>query len=158
MHEEDGELGLLVKNPAGEEWHIYGDTQLFDSKNAENMKRCRAAQSESVREVHDAYKVRAVTVEESKFAAWKHAPVLDTVSGKDLGNHLPLLKAWGGQVFKRIGDAKTVTGFESKPMVGLSDYLAFANENKDRLEEDVLAQLKYWRSYLPTALTKWLPA
>ncbi|KAK2043502.1 hypothetical protein LZ31DRAFT_325386 [Colletotrichum somersetense] len=87
MHSEDNELGLKVKNPAGETWIVYGDKKWLDEENVENLRRLYNALTESADEIFGAWKTRKV-VDESSFRTWKHAPVLD--SANDPANHSAL--------------------------------------------------------------------
>ncbi|CAO2651424.1 Nn.00g039940.m01.CDS01 [Neocucurbitaria sp. VM-36] len=158
MHEEDGELGLKVTNPAGESWHVYGDTRLFDSNDEENLKRCRAAQSASVKEVHDAFTARKSNLDESQFSAWQHAPTLENLADwKAAGNHAPLLHAENGKVYKRDGNAKS-TQMKVLPMDSKMDYLLLVLENWSRVEGPFKVMLKSWIKPYKFAASFVLPA
>ena len=106
MHEEDGQ-GLEVVCPAGKSWTCYGDAKLFqtdqDSHKTINLEQCRAALSQSVKEIHEAYKTKKVIVEKD-FGAWKLAPDLTKVN-KMNAQHQPLLSIGSdGLLYVRNGD------------------------------------------------------
>jgi hypothetical protein len=136
MHDEDGDLGLRVQNPAGDKWRIYGDTKLFEPSNSDNLRLCSKAIQVSVQEVYDAYKT-GKSIGEPQFGAWKLAPILEQVSS-DPENHLPLLfvKA-DGKIYKRNGEPGQGVLVES-----FMDYVGLLLENWKRLEKQVQLQIK----------------
>lgn len=136
MHDEDGNLGLNVQNPAGEKWKIYGDTKLFDPANSNNLRICTEAIKVSVQEVHDAYKLRKV-IDESQFGAWKLAPILELVSSHP-ENHLPLLFVKSdGKIYKRNGNPG-----EGVLLDTVWDYVGFLLENVNMLEKQIQLQFQ----------------
>lgn len=136
MHDEDGDLGLHVQNPAGDRWKIYGDMKLFDPVNSENLRMCTKAIQVSVQEVYDAYRSGKV-VDESKFGAWTLAPILELISS-DPENHSPLLFVKSdGRIYKR--DSTSVQGVLVDKY---DDYVMIVLENWKRLEKQVQMQIK----------------
>ena len=136
MHDEDGELGLHVQNPAGDKWRIYGDTKLFDPVNGENLRICTKAIQVSVQEVYEAYK-SGKAIDQSQFGAWALAPILELVSS-DPENHSPLLFVKpDGKIYKRNGTPGQGVLVES-----FMDYVGLLFENWKRLEKQVQLQIQ----------------
>ncbi|KAL2672772.1 hypothetical protein Neosp_013488 [[Neocosmospora] mangrovei] len=76
MHNEDNKLGITVKNRKGTKFTIWGDKQLFESKNAKNKEMMRQALQASVDEVYEAFesKVAKPPGGEPGYRAWLYAP------------------------------------------------------------------------------------
>jgi len=92
MHDEDNELGLIVKDPAGDVWTAYGDGKLLAWENNKNMDKCHSALTESIDEIYTAWKT-GVVPQEADFKAWKHAPVIK--SAFEAPNHCPIFNEKG---------------------------------------------------------------
>ncbi|KAH9897836.1 fungal fucose-specific lectin-domain-containing protein [Cubamyces lactineus] len=75
MHDKDCDIGLTVKNPAGETWTCYGDKRVLDKKDAEDLRRCVTAIQASADEVSEAF-VGKNAPSSSNYKAWTIAPVL----------------------------------------------------------------------------------
>lgn len=65
MHDEDGRVGLTVKNAEGKSWHMFGDGMLFIPGAEENRKMVARAVQTSIGEVINAFKTgKAATKDE----------------------------------------------------------------------------------------------
>ena len=80
MHDEDNAIGLIVQNPGGDTWNIYGDKRALDEVDADNLKRCVAAVQASADEVWAAFWT-GVVPDPSEYKAWTFAPTLDSARG-----------------------------------------------------------------------------
>lgn len=76
MHDEDGRVGLVVRNLEGKTWKMYGDGMLFVPGAQENKAQVKRAVLASVAEVSDAFKTGKATAKEN-FAIKKIVAVLD---------------------------------------------------------------------------------
>ncbi|KAK0641390.1 hypothetical protein B0T16DRAFT_461460 [Cercophora newfieldiana] len=92
MHREDNKAGLHVKNPLGEKWVAFGDSQLLGPDNSTNLAKCQAALAVSAAEVFKAWDTAKVPAA-SSFGAWQHAPTLE--SALDPANHPPMFNKEG---------------------------------------------------------------
>ncbi|MCJ1354020.1 MAG: hypothetical protein MMC33_004007 [Icmadophila ericetorum] len=99
MHDEDNALGLTVSNPAGKTWKAYGDKRLFEKDNEENCEYMRRALQASANEIFKVYKSKKVIEDTAIFAAWKHAPTLESLYRN--GNHSPMWKTDNGKLLVR---------------------------------------------------------
>jgi hypothetical protein len=91
MHEEDNVLGLMLKNPRGDQWKAFGDSKLFEPVNKQNRLFMSEALQASADDVYAAYKSKVAERDPSKYAALRIAP-----SGELPGhNHNALFDARG---------------------------------------------------------------
>ncbi|KAM5441211.1 hypothetical protein MferCBS31731_003639 [Microsporum ferrugineum] len=75
MHDEDGFLGLKVKNQNGDNWNTYGDSRLFDDVSKQHREIFIKGQQASVDEVFRAWRYKVVP---PIFEAWKYAPTIES--------------------------------------------------------------------------------
>ena len=104
MHDEDSAQGLLVNSLDRQDaWRIYGDGHLLNSGNLVAVEQCKKALNASVNEVHQAWLTGKIP-NDADFAAWRHAPLLDSVDKLD--NYAPM--------FDSEGKLRNPVAFESR--------------------------------------------
>ncbi|PHH64672.1 hypothetical protein CDD81_4113 [Ophiocordyceps australis] len=80
MHDEDCAIGLNVTNKHGSKsWRAYGDKQLLQDANRDNLEQCSKAVQQSANEVWTAWSEKKMPAE---FLAWDYAPTLESARGK----------------------------------------------------------------------------
>ncbi|KAF4337497.1 phosphatidylcholine-hydrolyzing phospholipase c [Fusarium beomiforme] len=77
MHNEDNALGITVTNKQGTKFTIWGDKQLFESKNAKNKEIMKQALQASVDEVYEAFESKTANppADRLSYRAWNYAPL-----------------------------------------------------------------------------------
>lgn len=79
MHDEDNAIGLSVKDPANNEWTVYGDKRALDPVNKDNLGRCLAAVQASADEIYAAWKIEQVP-DVKDFKVWTIACTLESAA------------------------------------------------------------------------------
>jgi hypothetical protein len=142
MHNEDGERGLCLESPSGEKWKAFGDGRLpgkdsSSKSTSTNLLQCRKAVQQSIAEVHNAFKNKKI-IEPSEFAAWRHAPILDKVSGHP-ENHGPLLKVEDAKLWMRV---KGVSPDKYEAIDDMQKWIVFWTDNFSQVEDQVRLMVK----------------